>query len=131
MYFLLITSLVFLTAVPSNIVLAHSTPHTKISNKTIFHAWWDEEDEDCIIRFLPKTSSKEASFQVNDGIPITKNQILEIYKERKYRGAFRSKSYIYHLTYKDENSKVSTSKIIFIDKNISNKFEKALEKFGI
>ena len=131
MYFLLITSLVFLTAVPSNIVLAHSIPHTEISNKTIFHAWWDEEDEDCIIRFLPKTSSKEASFQVNDGIPITKNQILEIYKERKYRGAFRSKAYIYHLTYKDENSKVSTSKIIFINKNISNKFEKALEKFGI
>ena len=64
-------------------------------------------------------------------ISLTKNQIIEIYKESKYRGAFRSKAYIYHLTYKDENSKVSTSKIIFIDKNISNKFEKALEKFGI
>ena len=92
MYFLLITSLVFFTAVPSNIVLAHSTPHSEISNKTIFHAWWDEEDEDCIIRFLPKTSSTEASFQVNDGIPISKDQILEIYKEKKYRGAFRSKA---------------------------------------
>ena len=131
MYFLLITSLVFITSVPSDIVLAHSTHHGEITNKTIFHAWWDEEDEDCIIRFLPKTSSKEASFQVNDGIPITKNQILEIYKETKYRGAFRSKAYIYHMTYKDDNSKVSTSKIIFIDKNISYKFEKALEKFGI
>ena len=131
MYFLLITSLVFLTSVPSGIVLAHSTHHSEISNKTIFHAWWDEEDEDCIIRFLPKTSSTEASFQVNDGIPISKDQILEIYKEKKYRGAFRSKAYIYHLTYKDEQSKVSTSKIIFIDKNTSIKFEKALEKFGI
>ena len=131
MYFLLITSLVFITSVPSDIVLAHSTHHGEITNKTIFHAWWDEEDEDCIKRFLPKTSSKEASFQVNDGIPITKNQIIEIYKERKYRGTFWSKAYIYHLTYKDENSKVSTSKIIFIDKNTSIKFEKALEKFGI
>ena len=131
MYFLLITSLVFITSVPSDIVLAHSTHHSEMTNNTIFHAWWDEEDEDCIIRFLPKTSSKEASFQVNDGIPITKNQILEIYKETKYRGAFRSKAYIYHMTYKDDNSKVSTSKIIFIDKNISYKFEKALEKFGI
>ena len=131
MYFLLITSLVFITSVPSDIVLAHSTHHGEITNKTIFHAWWDEEDEDCIIRFLPKTSSTEASFQVNDGIPISKDQILEIYKENKYRGAFRSKAYIYHLTYKDEKSKVSTSKIIFIDKNTSIKFEKALEKFGI
>ena len=131
MYFLLITSLVFLTDVPSNIVLAHSTPHSEISNKTIFHAWWDEEDEDCIIRFLPKTSSAEASFQVNDGIPISKDQILEIYKEKKYRGAFRSKAYIYHLTYKDENSKVSTSKIIFVNQKSSNAFEDALEKFGI
>ena len=131
MYFLLITSLVFITSVPSDIVLAHSTHHSEMTNNTIFHAWWDEEDEDCIIRFLPKTSSKEASFQVNDGIPITKNQILEIYKETKYRGVFRSKAYIYHMTYKDDNSKVSTSKIIFIDKNISYKFEKALEKFGI
>ena len=131
MYFLLITSLVFITSVPSDIVLAHSTHHGEITNKTIFHAWWDEEDEDCIIRFLPKTSSKEASFQVNDGIPISKNQILEIYKETKYRGAFRSKLHIYHLIYKDENSKDSTSKIIFINKNTTIKFEKALEKFGI
>ena len=131
MYFLLITSLFFLTSVQSNIVLAHATPHSEISNKTIFYAWWDEEDEDCIIRFLPKTSSKEASFQVNDGIPISKNQILEIYKEKTYRGAFLPKAHIYHLTYKDENSKVSTSKIIFINKNTSIKFEKALENFGI
>ena len=131
MFFLLITSLVFITSVPSNIVLAHSTYHRELSNKTIFHAWWDEENEDCIIRFLPKTSMKKASFQVNDGIPISKDQILEIYKERKYRGAFRSNAYIYHLTYKDENSKVSTSKIIFIDKNTSIKFENALEEFGI
>ena len=105
MNFFLITSLVFITLVPSNIVLAHSTHHREISNKTIFHAWWDEEDEDCIIRFLPNTSTKEASFQVNDGIPISKDQILEIYKEKQHRGAFRSKAYIYHLTYKDENSR--------------------------
>ena len=131
MYFLLITSLVFITSVPSDIVLAHSTHHGEISKKTIFHAWWDEEDQDCIIRFLHKTSTKEASLQVDNGIPISKDQILEIYKEKKYRGGFRSKAYIYHLTYKDEKSKVSTSKIIFIDKNTSIKFEKALEKFGI
>tara|TARA_B100000214_G_scaffold363626_1_gene329336 strand:- start:389 stop:784 length:396 start_codon:yes stop_codon:yes gene_type:complete len=131
MYFLLITSLVFLTSVPTNIVLAHSTLHREVNKKTTFHAWWDEEDVDCIIRFLPKTSTKEASFQVNDGIPISKDQILEIYKEKKYRGTFRSKAYIYHLTYKDENSKVSTSKIIFIDKNTTIKFEKALEELGI
>ena len=131
MYFLLISSLVFITSVPSNIVLAHSTHYSEISNKTIFHAWWDEEDEDCIIRFLPETSSTEASFQVNDGIPIYKDQILEIYKEKKYRGLFHPKSYIYHLTYKDENSKVSNSKIIFINKDISIEFEKALENFGI
>ena len=131
MHYLLITSLIFLTSVPSNNVFAHSIPHEEIGNNTIFHAWWDVEEEDCIIRFLPKTSQKEASFQVDDGIPISKDQILEIYKEKKYRGAFRSKAYIYHLTYKDENSKVSTSKIIFINKNTSIKFEKALEQFGI
>jgi len=52
MYFLLITSLVFITSVPSDIVLAHSTHHGEITNKTIFHAWWDEEDEDW--NYLPK-----------------------------------------------------------------------------
>ena len=131
MYFLLINSLIFLSSIPSNTVLAHEKPHAEIINATIFHAWWEDEDKNCIIRFLPKTSSKEKSFQIDDGIPIFKDQILEIYKEKKYRGAFRSKAYIYHMTYKDENSKVSTSKIIFINKHTSNKFEKALENFGI
>ena len=38
--------------------------------------------------------------------------------------------YIFNIVYKDENSKVSTGKIIFSNKRASNKFEKALVDFG-
>tara|TARA_B100000965_G_scaffold1256_1_gene998 strand:- start:850 stop:1245 length:396 start_codon:yes stop_codon:yes gene_type:complete len=126
----IITSLFFMTY-PPIVLQAHEISQSEIKNKNIFHAWWEEKDKDCIIRFLPQTSSQEASFQIDEGIPIIKDQFLEVYKEEKYRGAFVSKAYIYHLTYKDENSKVSTSKIIFVNKKSSNAFEEALENFGI
>ena len=126
----IITSLFFMTYSPI-VLQAHEVSQNEIKNKSTFHAWWEEKDRDCMIRFLPETSSREASFQIDEGIPIIKDQFLEVYKEEKYRGAFVSKAYIYHLTYKDENSKVSTSKIIFINQKSSNAFEDALENFGI
>ena len=126
----IITSLFFMTYSPI-VLQAHEISQNEIKNKNTFHAWWEEKDQDCIIRFLPQTSSQKESFQIDNGIPIIKDQFLEVYVEEKYRGPFISKAYIYHLTYKDENSKVSTSKIIFVNKKSSNAFEDALEKFGI
>ena len=126
----IITSLLFISYSPT-LVQAHEIVSSDINNKNSFHAWWEEKNQDCIIRFLPQTSSQAASFQIDDGIPIVKDQFLEVYKEEKYRGAFISKAYIYHLTYKDENSKVSTSKIIFINNKRSRAFEDALANFGI
>ena len=114
-----------------NIIDAHVVTQSEMNSKTTFHAWWEEKNKDCIVRFLPKTSTQEASFQIDDGIPIIKDQFLEVYKEEEYRGVFLSKAYVYHLTYKDENSKVSTSKIIFINNKTSKEFEDALYNFGI
>ena len=128
--FLIITSLFLFSYSPAHLQ-AHGSFQSELKDKNTFHAWWEEKDQDCIIRFLPATSSQEASFQIDEGIPIVKDQFLEVYKEERYRGAFVSKAYIYHLTYKDENSKVSTSKIIFINQKSSNAFEDALENFGI
>ena len=126
----IITSLFFVSFSPT-LLQAHEISRSEIKNKNIFYAWWEEKDKDCIIRFLPQTSSQEASFQIDEGTPIVKDQFLEVYKEEKYRGAFVSKAYIYHLTYKDENSKVSTSKIIFVNNKSRKAFEDALENFGI
>ena len=61
---------------------------------------------------------------------IRKNQVLEIYKEVDKGSIFSKSSYIFNIVYKDENSKVSTGKIIFSNKIKSRKFEKALIDFG-
>ena len=70
------------------------------------------------------------TIQVGNGRFINKNQVLEIYREVNKGSIFSSSSYIFNIVYKDENSKVSTGKIIFSNKRASKKFEKALVDFG-
>ena len=67
---------------------------------------------------------------MGNGRFINKNQVLEIYREVNKGSIFSSSSYIFNIVYKDENSKVSTGKIIFSNKSASKKFEKALVDFG-
>ena len=121
---------IFFISMTAN-VISHELHQAVQSEQVIFHAWWEEKGTDCIIRFLPKDSLDPVAFQIDNGIPITKDDFLEVYREEKYTGLFSNKSYIYHLTYKDDNAKVSTSKIIFINKKASQSFQYALQKFGI
>ena len=67
---------------------------------------------------------------MGNGRFINKKQVLEIYREVNKGSIFSSSSYIFNIVYKDENSKVSTGKIIFSNKRASKKFEKALVEFG-
>ena len=110
---------------------AHENHFEEISDVITFEAWWEESNNNCTIKFLLPKNLESGSFQVDDGIPIVKSQFLEVFREVVNRGSFQSKKYIYHLTYKDENSKVSTSKVIFINQEASRRFQKALENFGI
>ena len=97
--------------------------------KVSFDIWWEDQYNDSVITFRTYPENL-ITIQVGEGRSINKNQILEIYKETR-RGPFlSSNSYIFNIVYKDENSKVLTGKIIFINKKASRKFERTLIDLG-
>ena len=97
--------------------------------KVSFDIWWEDKYNDSIItlRTYPEDIK---TIQVGNGRFINKNQVLEIYREVNKGSLFSSSSYVFNIVYKDENSKVSTGRIIFSNKRASRKFEKALINFG-
>ena len=97
--------------------------------KVSFEIWWEDKYNDSVItlRTYPEDIK---TIQVGNGRSINKNQVLEIYREVNKGSIFSSSSYVFNFVYKDENSKVSTGKIIFSNKKASRKFEKALVDFG-
>ena len=97
--------------------------------KVSFDIWWEDKYNDSIItlRTYPENIK---TIQVGNGRFINKNQVLEIYREVNKGSLFSSSSYVFNIVYKDENSKVSTGRIIFSNKRASRKFEKALVDFG-
>tara|TARA_X000000950_G_C13846272_1_gene632495 strand:- start:106 stop:504 length:399 start_codon:yes stop_codon:yes gene_type:complete len=97
--------------------------------KVSFDIWWEDKYNDSIItlRTYPEDIK---TIQVGNGRFINKNQVLEIYREVNKGSLFSSGSYVFNIVYKDENSKVSTGRIIFSNKRASRKFEKALVDFG-
>jgi len=97
--------------------------------KVSFDIWWEEKYNDSIINLRTYPEGIK-TIQVGNGRFINKNQVLEIYREVNKGSIFSSSIYIFNIVYKDENSKVSTGKIIFSDKRASSKFEKALVDFG-
>ena len=101
----------------------------KLIEKVSFNIWWDDKYNDSVItlRTYPEDIK---TIQVGNGRSINKNQVLEIYREVNKDSIFSSSSYIFNIVYKDENSKVSTGKIIFSSKRSSRQFEKALIDFG-
>ncbi len=115
---------IFAPVIPKEIV-----EDKNLIEKVSFDIWWEDKYNDSIItlRTYPEDIK---TIQVGNGRFINKNQILEIYKEVNKGSIFSASSYIFNIVYKDENSKVSTGKIIFSNKRVSNKFEKALIDFG-
>ena len=97
--------------------------------KVSFNIWWEDKYNDSVItlRTYPENIK---TIQVGNGRFINKDQVLEIYKDFNKGSIFSSSSYVFKIVYKDENSKVSTGKIIFSNKRISQKFENALIDFG-
>ena len=96
-----------------------------------FDAWWDKKDNDCKVTLKSSSGSSLATLQVDDGIPITTNQILEVSRKPVKKGWYSPTHYIYSIIYKDENSKVSTGRIIFASRYSSQRFQSALEEIGI
>ena len=115
---------IFAPLIPKEIV-----EDKNLIEKVSFDIWWEDKYNDSIItlRTYPEDIK---TIQVGNGRFINKNQVLEIYKEVNKGSIFSASSYIFNIVYKDENSKVSTGKIIFSNKRVSNKFEKALIDFG-
>ena len=97
--------------------------------KVSFDIWWEEKYNDSIINLRTYPEGIK-TIQVGNGRSINKNQVLEIYREVNKASIFSPSLYVFNIVYKDENSKVSKGKIIFSNKKISNKFEKALVNFG-
>ena len=97
--------------------------------KVSFDIWWEEKYNDSIINLRTYPEGIK-TIQVGNGRFINKNQVLEIYREVNKSSIFSPSLYIFNIVYKDENSKVSTGKIIFSNKRASSNFEKALVDFG-
>ena len=97
--------------------------------KVSFNIWWEEKYNDSIIYFRTYPEGIK-TIQVGNGRFINKNQVLEIYREVNKGSIFSPSLYVFNIVYKDENSKVSTGKIIFSNKKASRNFEKALVDFG-
>ena len=97
--------------------------------KVSFDIWWEEKYNDSIIKLRTYPEGIK-TIQVGNGRSINKNQVLEIYREVNKGSIFSSDLYVFNIVYKDENSKVSTGKIIFSNKRASRDFEKALVDFG-
>ena len=97
--------------------------------KVSFDIWWEEKYNDSIINLRTYPEGIK-TIQVGNGKSINKNQVLEIYREVNKGSIFSPSFYVFNIVYKDENSKVSTGKIIFSNKKASRNFEKALVDFG-
>ena len=97
--------------------------------KVSFDIWWEEKYNDSIINLRTYPEGIK-TIQVGNGRFINKNQVLEIYREVNKGSIFSPSLYVFNIVYKDENSKVSTGKIIFSNKKASRNFEKALVDFG-
>ena len=97
--------------------------------KVSFDIWWEEKYNDSIINLRTYPEGIK-TIQVGNGKSINKNQVLEIYREVNKGSIFSPSLYVFNIVYKDENSKVSTGKIIFSNKKASRNFEKALVDFG-
>ena len=96
--------------------------------KVSFDIWCEEKYNDSIINLRTYPEGIK-TIQVGNGRFINKNQVLEIYREVNKGSIFSSSLYVFNIVYKDENSKVSTGKIIFSNKKASRNFEKAFD-FG-
>ena len=97
--------------------------------KVSFDIWWEEKYNDSVINLRTYPEGIK-TIQVGNGRFINKNQVLEIYREVNKGSIFSQSYYVFNIVYKDENSKVSTGKIIFSNKKASRNFEKALVDFG-
>ena len=97
--------------------------------KVSFNIWWEEKYNDSIINLRTYPEGIK-TIQVGNGRFINKNQVLEIYREVNKGSIFSPSFYVFNIVYKDENSKVSTGKIIFSNKKASRNFENALVDFG-
>jgi len=97
--------------------------------KVSFDIWWEEKYNNSKINLRTYPEGIK-TIQVGNGRFINKNQVLEIYREVNKGSIFSSGLYIFNIVYKDENSKVSTGKIIFSNKRAGDNFEKALVDFG-
>ena len=97
--------------------------------KVSFNIWWEEKYNDSIINLRTYPEGIK-TIQVGNGRSINKNQVLEIYREVNKGSIFSPSLYVFNIVYKDENSKVSTGKIIFSNKKASRNFENALVDFG-
>ena len=123
--FLLITNLFIIEPLISKEIVEDKNLIEKVS----FDIWWKEKYNDSIINLRTYPEGIK-TIQVGNGRFINKNQVLEIYKEVNKGSIFFSSLYVFNIVYKDENSKVSTGKIIFSNKRASKDFEKALVDFG-
>ena len=127
--------LIFFIFISSNALIFEPLISREISEdknlieKVSFNIWWEDKYNDSVITFRTYPEDIK-TIQVGNGRFINKNQVLEIYREVNKDFIFSSSYYIFNIVYKDENSKVSTGKIIFSNKRASNKFEKALVDFG-
>ena len=97
--------------------------------KVSFDIWWEKKYNDSIINLRTYPEGIK-TIQVGNGRFIYKNQVLEIYREVNKGSIFSPSLFVFNIVYKDENSKVSTGKIIFSNKKASRNFEKALVDFG-
>ena len=97
--------------------------------KVSFDIWWEDKYNESIIKLRTYPEGIK-TIQVGNGRSINKNQVLEIYREIDKGSFFTKNLYVFNIVYKDENSKVSTGKIIFSNKRVSRDFEKALVDFG-
>ena len=88
----------------------------------------NDPNKACVVKIRYKSDYFKATFQVDNGIPITKDQFLEIIPLSKPYGWNRY--YTYKILYKDENAKVGSAQIIFTNKQRSLEFGQALKRFG-
>ena len=123
--FLLVSNICIFDPLKSEEILEDKNLIEKVS----FDIWWEEKYNDSIINLRTYPEGIK-TIQVGNGRFINKNQVLEIYREVNKGFIFSPSLYVFNIVYKDENSKVSTGKIIFSNKKSSRNFEKALVDFG-
>ena len=123
--FLLVSNIFIFAPLKSEEIVEDKNLIEKVS----FNIWWEKKYNDSIINLRTYPEGIK-TIQVGNGRFINKNQVLEIYREVNKGSIFSPSLYVFNIVYKDENSKVSTGKIIFSNKKASRNFEKALVDFG-